>query len=83
MATRHEICCPNLISSEIMWANMSISILQNLDDETSGALNGGAAPVLHAEDGHRGMNELESSSHEPLHANISREESFVSPAMYV
>lgn len=65
-----------------MWANMSISIWQNLDDETSGALNGGAAPVLHAEDGHRG-NDLDSSSHEPLHANISREESFVSPAMYV
>ncbi|XP_056892947.1 PVR cell adhesion molecule related 2 like isoform X4 [Takifugu flavidus] len=54
----------------------------NLDDETSGALNGGAAPVLDAADGLR-ENDLDSSSHDPLHANISREESFVSPAMYV
>lgn len=54
----------------------------DLDDETAGALNGGAAPVLGAADGHRG-NDLDASSHEPLHANISREESFVSPAMYV
>ncbi|XP_044190899.1 PVR cell adhesion molecule related 2 like isoform X2 [Thunnus albacares] len=68
----------------------------NLDDETTGALNGGAQPVLddsakygninelkeHATDGHHG-NDMESSSHEPPAANISRGESFVSPAMYV
>lgn len=65
-----------------MWANMSISIWQNLDDETSGALNGGAAPVLDAADGHH-ENDLDSSSHDPPQVNISREESFVSPAMYV
>lgn len=67
------------------------SLLQNLDDETTGALNGGAAPVLddsakygndHAADGHHG-NDLDSSSREPPAANISRGESFVSPAMYV
>ncbi|XP_075868173.1 PVR cell adhesion molecule related 2 like isoform X3 [Nelusetta ayraudi] len=51
--------------------------VSNLDDETTGALNGGAAPVL--DNG----NDLESSGHEPLAANISRGESFVSPAMYV
>lgn len=50
-------------------------LLQNLDDETSGALNGGAAPVL--------VNDLESSAHEPLAANIARGESFVSSPMYV
>jgi len=61
--------------------------LQNLDDESTGALNGGAPPVLdnsakEAADGHHG-NDLESSNHEPPAANISRGESFVSPAMYV
>lgn len=61
---------------------MPLSIWQNLDDETSGALNGGAAPVLDAADGLR-ENDLDSSSHDPLHANISREESFMSAAMYV
>nr|XP_040045386.1 PVR cell adhesion molecule related 2 like isoform X2 [Gasterosteus aculeatus aculeatus] len=65
----------------------------NLDEETSGALNGGAPPVLHdpvgydsvnevAADGQRGNN-LDSSYHEQPAANISRGESFVSPAMYV
>lgn len=68
----------------------------NLDDETTGALNGGAPPVLddpvkydninelkdHASDGHHG-NDLDSSNREPPAANISRGESFVSPAMYV
>lgn len=71
------------------------SALQNLDDDAnnpgSGALNGGAPPVLddnvneykdHAADGLRG-NDLEPSSHEPPAANISRGESFVSAAMYV
>ncbi|XP_044027781.1 PVR cell adhesion molecule related 2 like isoform X3 [Siniperca chuatsi] len=65
----------------------------NLDDETTGALNGGAPPVLddsakydninelkdHAGGGHHG-NDLD---REPPAANISRGESFVSPAMYV
>ncbi|XP_054873877.1 PVR cell adhesion molecule related 2 like isoform X2 [Amphiprion ocellaris] len=68
----------------------------NLDDETTGALNGGAPPVLdnsakydnvnelkdHAADGHHG-NDLDSSNHEAPAANITRGESFVSPAMYV
>ncbi|XP_072225940.1 PVR cell adhesion molecule related 2 like isoform X3 [Leuresthes tenuis] len=56
----------------------------NLDDESTGALNGGAPPVLDnsAAGGHHG-NDLESSNHEPPAANISRGESFVSPAMYV
>ncbi|XP_029976423.1 PVR cell adhesion molecule related 2 like isoform X2 [Salarias fasciatus] len=69
----------------------------NLDEETTvGALNGGAPPVLdssakydnvgelkdRAGDGYHG-NELDSSSREPPAANISRGESFVSPAMYV
>lgn len=44
--------------------------VSNLDDETGGALNGGAAPVL--------VNDLESSG-----ANIARGESFVSSPMYV
>lgn len=66
-------------------------LLQNLDDDSTGALNGGTATVLndaskygndHADDGRHG-NDLESSSHDPPAANISRGESFVSPAMYV
>lgn len=76
--------------SDICW------ILQNLDDETTGALNGGAPPVLddsakyvninelkdHATDAHHG-NDLDSSNREPPSANMSRGESFVSSAMYV
>lgn len=63
---------------------MSDPFLQNLDDETVEALNGGAAPGLenHTADGHHG-NDLESSIIYPPGANISRSESFVSPAMYV
>ncbi|XP_038580412.1 PVR cell adhesion molecule related 2 like isoform X3 [Micropterus salmoides] len=67
----------------------------NLDDETTGALNGGAPPVLedsakydninelkdHADSHHN--NDLDLSNREPPAANISRGESFVSPAMYV
>lgn len=55
---------------------MSDSFLQNLDDETIGALNGGTA------EGHHG-NDLETFIHDPPDANISRGESFVSPGMYV
>lgn len=65
--------------------------LQNLDDESTGALNGGAPPVIDSSakydninerrDGHHG-NDLDSSN-QPPPANISRGESFVSPAMYV
>ncbi|KAG8004878.1 hypothetical protein GBF38_010694, partial [Nibea albiflora] len=65
---------------------------QNLDDETTGALNGGAPPVLddsakydnelRDRGGHHG-NDMESSNRDPTAANISRGESFVSPAMYV
>ncbi|XP_069372164.1 PVR cell adhesion molecule related 2 like isoform X3 [Paralichthys olivaceus] len=66
----------------------------NLDDETTGALNGGAPPVMvdlakhdsindrAAADGHHG-NDLDSSNHEPPAANICHGESFVYPAMYV
>lgn len=68
----------------------------NLDEESGGALNGGAPKVLddsvkydkvnelkdHANDGLRG-NDLDSSYHDQPAANISRGESFVSPAMYV
>ncbi|KAM9838584.1 PVR cell adhesion molecule related 2 like isoform 2-T2 [Aulostomus maculatus] len=67
----------------------------NLDDETTGALNGGAPPVLadsakydnvnehkdHAPDGHH-TNDV-STNHEPPAANIARGESFVSSPMYV
>lgn len=73
----------------------------NLDEDTSGALNGGAPPVLDnpakydnvnefKDDGHHGNDLDPSANHElPLPppptppANISRGESFVSPAMYV
>ncbi|XP_068431412.1 PVR cell adhesion molecule related 2 like isoform X3 [Clinocottus analis] len=57
----------------------------NLDDETSGALNGGAAPILDrsAKYDELAGNDLDSSNHEPPAANIARGESFVSPAMYV
>ncbi|XP_041665915.1 PVR cell adhesion molecule related 2 like isoform X2 [Cheilinus undulatus] len=68
----------------------------NLDDESTGALNGGAPPVLddsskfdninelkdHAADSHH-INDLDSSNHDLPAANIARGESFVSPAMYV
>lgn len=66
-------------------------LLQNLDDEGTGALNGGTATVLndtskygndHAADGRHG-NDLESSNPDPPSTSISRGESFVSPAMYV
>ncbi|XP_034017422.1 nectin-2-like [Thalassophryne amazonica] len=66
--------------------------ITNLDDDTSGALNGGAPPILDdnvndlkdhaADEGHRG-NDLDSSNHDLPPANIGRGESFVSPAMYV
>ncbi|KAM9738165.1 PVR cell adhesion molecule related 2 like isoform 2-T2 [Menidia menidia] len=56
----------------------------SLDDESSGALNGGAPPGLDsgAAGGHH-ANDLDPSNHEPPAASISRGESFVSPAMYV
>uniref|UniRef100_A0A671TIC1 Nectin cell adhesion molecule 3 n=1 Tax=Sparus aurata TaxID=8175 RepID=A0A671TIC1_SPAAU len=68
----------------------------NLDDETTGALNGGGPAVLgdpakydnvnelkdHIADGHHG-NDLDAPNREAPAANISRGESFVSPAMYV
>ncbi|KAM7384734.1 hypothetical protein PAMA_011879 [Pampus argenteus] len=64
----------------------------NMDDETTGALNGDGPPVLDdsakyvnelkdcAADGHHG-NDLDSSNHEPPVPNISRGESFVSSAI--
>lgn len=71
---------------------MTVSHLQNLDEETTGALNGGAPPVLDSAkydsvnelnaDGHH-SNDLDPSNHEQPTANISRGESFVSSAMYV
>ncbi|KAK5883275.1 hypothetical protein CesoFtcFv8_019622 [Champsocephalus esox] len=65
----------------------------NLDEESGGALNGGAPKVLddsvkydkvnelkdHVNDGFRGND----FNHDQPAANISRGESFVSPAMYV
>ena len=82
--------CRNLTSFDVRW------FLQNLDDETTGALNGGAPAVLgdpakydnvnelkdHVADGHHG-NDLDATSREAPAANISRGESFVSSAMYV
>lgn len=67
-----------------------LSAFQNLDDGSSGALNGGAPPGLDASaqefkeraDGHHG-NDFDSSNHGAPAANISRGDSFVSPAMYV
>ncbi|XP_074542377.1 PVR cell adhesion molecule related 2 like isoform X2 [Halichoeres trimaculatus] len=62
----------------------------NLDDESTGALNGGAPPVLDDSAKYDNVNELkdrandlDSSNHETPAANIARGESFVSPAMYV
>uniref|UniRef100_A0A1A8HL57 Nectin cell adhesion molecule 3 n=1 Tax=Nothobranchius korthausae TaxID=1143690 RepID=A0A1A8HL57_9TELE len=53
----------------------------NLDEENSGARNGGAPPVLdNSADGHHGN---DSSNHGPAVANIPRGESFVSSPMYV
>ncbi|XP_071767213.1 PVR cell adhesion molecule related 2 like isoform X2 [Centroberyx gerrardi] len=89
-----------LSAGEVYYETTGGEPVTNLDDDTnnpvSGALNGGAPPVLddpakydninelkdHGADGHRG-NDLESSNHEPPTANISRGESFVSAAMYV
>lgn len=53
--------------------------VSNLDDETTGALNGGATPVV--DNG----SDLDSGGREPAPAaaNISRGESFVSSPMYV
>lgn len=62
----------------------------NLDDESTGALNGGAPPVLDDSAKYDNVNELkdhandlDSSNRETPAANIARGESFVSPAMYV
>lgn len=87
-----------LSPGEVYYETTGGEPVTNLDDDNTGggALNGGAPPVLddsakydninelkdHAGDGHHG-NDLESSKHEPPAANISRGESFVSPAMYV
>lgn len=61
-------------------------LLQNLDDESTGALNGGTATVLNDASKYgndHAANDLESSNPDLPSANISRGESFVSPAMYV
>ncbi|KAM4539781.1 PVR cell adhesion molecule related 2 like isoform 2-T2 [Odontesthes bonariensis] len=76
-----------LSPGEVYYEPTGAEPVTNLDDESTGALNGGAPPVLEnsakeAADGHYG-NDLESSNHEPPAANITRGESFVSPAMYV
>ncbi|TNN33600.1 hypothetical protein EYF80_056236 [Liparis tanakae] len=65
----------------------------NLDDEATGALNGGAPPVPdHSAKydkvdefagGGRPGNDFDPSNHEQPAATISRGESFVSPSMYV
>ncbi|RVE66784.1 hypothetical protein OJAV_G00110830, partial [Oryzias javanicus] len=62
----------------------------NLDDGSSGALNGGAPPGLDTSaqefierpDGHHG-NDFDSSNHGAPAGSVSRGDSFVSPAMYV
>lgn len=92
-----ELCfAPSLLSHNPpgRWSSLNNICCrsQNLDDETSGALNGGAPPGLDDSakydnelkdaDGHHG-NDLVSTNHEPPAANISRGESFVSSAMYV
>ncbi|XP_022599803.1 poliovirus receptor-like isoform X2 [Seriola dumerili] len=85
-----------LSPGEVYYETTGKEPVTNLDDETNGALNGGAPPVLddsakyvnineltdHVADGHHG-NDLDPSNHEPPAANISRGESFVSSAMYV
>lgn len=83
--------CQTSIQPKAPEVNHGCICLQNLDDNNTGggALNGGA-PLDgkvnelkdHAGDSHHG-NDLDSSKHELLAANISRGESFVSPAMYV
>ncbi|XP_065804414.1 PVR cell adhesion molecule related 2 like isoform X2 [Labrus bergylta] len=64
----------------------------NLDDESTGALNGGAPPVLDDSAKYDNVNELkdraddghhDSSNHDTPAASIARGESFVSSAMYV
>ncbi|XP_034747758.1 nectin-2-like isoform X2 [Etheostoma cragini] len=85
-----------LSPGEVYYEPTGAEPVTNLDDETTGALNGGAPRVLDdsdkfdkinelkdlASDSYHG-NDLDSSNHEPPAANISRGESFVSPAMYV
>ncbi|XP_040909664.1 PVR cell adhesion molecule related 2 like isoform X3 [Toxotes jaculatrix] len=85
-----------LSPGEVYYEPTGSEPVTNLDDETTGALNGGAPPVPdatvkydninelkdHATDSLHG-NDLDSSNHEAPVANISRGESFVSPAMYV
>ncbi|KAK5854714.1 hypothetical protein PBY51_004886 [Eleginops maclovinus] len=82
------------LSPEVYYETTGGEPVTNLDD--GGALNGGAPPVLgdnakydkvnelkdHANDGLRGS-DFDSSNHDQPAANISRGESFVSPAMYV
>lgn len=80
-----------LSPGEVYYEPTGAEPVTNLDDEATGALNGGAPPVFddninelkdHAADGHHG-NDLDSSNQEAPAANIARGESFVSPAMYV
>lgn len=70
------------------YQHICVCFFQNVDEGTTGALNGKAPPVLDcsarefndAADGHHGN---DSSNHGPSTTNIPRGESFVSPAMYV
>ncbi|XP_008329200.1 PVR cell adhesion molecule related 2 like isoform X3 [Cynoglossus semilaevis] len=78
-----------LTPGDVYYETTGSEPVTNLDDETSGALNGGTTPVLgdlatydHDVDDYHG-NDLDSSNHDPSGANIARGESFVSPAMYV
>ncbi|XP_047461179.1 PVR cell adhesion molecule related 2 like isoform X3 [Mugil cephalus] len=83
-----------LSPGEVYYETTGGEPVTNLDDETSGAPNGGAPPVLstsatydnelkgHGAGGHHG-NGLDSSSRETPGANMSRGESFVSSPMYV
>lgn len=75
----HTVVVKPCVCAVLYVKMISRSPSQNLDEETAGALNGGAAPVPDSSakyDGHH-VNDLDSS------ANISRGESFVSSPMYV
>uniref|UniRef100_A0A8C7WZG8 Nectin cell adhesion molecule 3 n=1 Tax=Oryzias sinensis TaxID=183150 RepID=A0A8C7WZG8_9TELE len=79
-----------LSKGEVYYETSGREPVANLDDGSSGALNGGAPPGLDSSvkefkesaDSHH-SNEFESSNHGAPAASISRGDSFVSPAMYV
>ncbi|KAM6899615.1 nectin-2-like [Xenentodon cancila] len=79
-----------LSKGEVYYEPMGKEPVTNLDDETPGALNGGAPPVLdnsarefNEAAGDHHASDFDSSNHEQPAASISCGETFVSPAMYV